>query len=104
MKILGGMLSFGAGTPLVDAGIAVVPGLASQSRVANNYELLRLFADQWARPLELHSVSSDYAPAGAGPVVEVLAVLPADSRPHRRLGRRCESSMGQTISSSTPRP
>jgi len=63
MKILGGMLSFGAGTPLVDAGIAVVPGLASQSRVANNYELLRLFADQWAKPLELHSVSSDYAPS-----------------------------------------
>jgi pimeloyl-ACP methyl ester carboxylesterase len=62
MKILGGMLSFGAGTPLVDAGVAIVPGLASQSRVANNYELLRLFADQWAKPLALHSVSSDYAP------------------------------------------
>ena len=62
MKILGSLLSFGAGTPLVDAGIAVVPGLASQSRVANNYELLRLFADQWARGLALHSVSSDYAP------------------------------------------
>jgi pimeloyl-ACP methyl ester carboxylesterase len=63
MKILGGMLSFGAGTPLVDAGIAVVPGLASQSRVANNYELLRLFADEWAKPLALHSISSDFAPA-----------------------------------------
>ena len=62
MKILGSLLSFGAGTPLVDAGIAVVPGLASQSRVANNYELLRLFADEWARPLSLHSISSDYAP------------------------------------------
>jgi pimeloyl-ACP methyl ester carboxylesterase len=62
MKILGSLLSFGAGTPLVDAGIAVVPGLASQSRVANNYELLRLFADPWTKPLALHSVSSDYAP------------------------------------------
>jgi pimeloyl-ACP methyl ester carboxylesterase len=62
MKILGGLLSFGAGTPLVDAGIAVVPGLASQSRVQNNFELLRLFADQWANSLALHSVSSDYAP------------------------------------------
>jgi pimeloyl-ACP methyl ester carboxylesterase len=63
MKIIGGALSFGGGTPLIDAGVAIVPGLAAQSRVGNNFELQRLFADDWTKGYQLHAVVSDYAPA-----------------------------------------
>ena len=63
MKIFGGILGLGAGTPLLDAGVAIVPGLASQSRVANNHELLRLFADDWTGEYELHAILSNYEPA-----------------------------------------
>jgi hypothetical protein len=69
----------------LDAGIAVVRGLASQSRVANNYSCSASSPTSGQAP-GLHSVSSDYA-TGAGRVVEVLAA-PADSRPHRRTARK----------------
>jgi pimeloyl-ACP methyl ester carboxylesterase len=63
MKIIGGALSIGARSPLLDAGIAIVPGLAAQSRVGNNFELQRLFAEDWTKRYELHAVLSNYEPA-----------------------------------------
>ena len=63
MKIFGGILHLGAGTPLLDAGVAIVPGLASQSRVANNGELIRLFAEDWTPGFALHAIQSNYEPA-----------------------------------------
>lgn len=63
MKILGGVLSLGAGSPLLDAGVAIVPGLASQSRVGNNFELERLFSEDWATRYQLHAILSNYEPA-----------------------------------------
>lgn len=62
MKILGGVLSLGANSPLLDAGITIVPGLAAQSRVGNNFEIARLFADDWTKRYELHAVLSNYEP------------------------------------------
>ena len=64
-KLLGGILSFGSNAPLIDAGVNLVPGLVSQSRVKNNLELQRLFAQDWAKTLELYAVLSDYEPAPA---------------------------------------
>jgi pimeloyl-ACP methyl ester carboxylesterase len=42
-KVFGKGLSLGASTPLADATVGLIPGLMSQSRVANNLELERLF-------------------------------------------------------------
>lgn len=63
MKIVGGVLSLGAGSPLVDAGVAIVPGLAAQSRVGNNMELTALFGEEWTTRHQLHAITSNYAPA-----------------------------------------
>lgn len=63
MKVLGGVLSLGANSPLVDAGVAIVPGLAAQSRVGNNFELQRLFAKDWGKHYDLHALHSNYEPA-----------------------------------------
>jgi pimeloyl-ACP methyl ester carboxylesterase len=63
MQVLGGVLSIGARTPLLDAGVAVVAGLASQSRVRNNQELLRLHDDQWPTQPTCFGVISDFEPA-----------------------------------------
>ncbi len=65
MKIIGGALSLGARSPLLDAGIAIVPGLAAQSRVGNNFELQRLFAEDWTTRYELHAVQSNYEPSAS---------------------------------------
>jgi pimeloyl-ACP methyl ester carboxylesterase len=62
MKIFGGVLSLGAGSPLIDAGVVLVPGLASQSRVRNNFELGRLFSEDWGSRYELHAILSNYEP------------------------------------------
>lgn len=63
VKLLGGLISFGVRTPLLDAGVSLVPGLSSQSRVKNNLELQRLFALDWGKSIDLHSITSDYEPA-----------------------------------------
>jgi pimeloyl-ACP methyl ester carboxylesterase len=63
MKIVGGVLSLGANSPLVDAGVAIVPGLAAQSRVGNNMELTALFGEDWTKRYQLHAITSDYAPS-----------------------------------------
>jgi hypothetical protein len=42
LRVLSSLSQLGAHTPLLDAGVALVPGLSSQSRVGNNEELLRL--------------------------------------------------------------
>jgi pimeloyl-ACP methyl ester carboxylesterase len=62
MKILGGTILLASGGPLIDAGVAVVPGLAAQSRVSNNGELTRLFDDDWMKHYELHAVLANYEP------------------------------------------
>ena len=62
MQVLGGGLSLAASSPLLDAGVAVVAGLASQSRVRNNQELLRLHEVRWATTPEFYAVRSNFEP------------------------------------------
>jgi pimeloyl-ACP methyl ester carboxylesterase len=64
-KILGGTLRFGSKTPMLDAAIAVVPGLAAQSRVQNNAELDRLVRMPWMSTPQSFAVTSNFAPAEA---------------------------------------
>jgi hypothetical protein len=48
VRVLTSISRLGARTPLLDAGVALVPGLLGQARVGNNTELLRL--RRYARP------------------------------------------------------
>lgn len=63
MQALGAVLSIGARSSLLDAGVAVVAGLASQSRVRNNQELLRLHEDIWPSHPTCFGVISDFEPS-----------------------------------------
>jgi hypothetical protein len=57
--------SLAAKTPLVDAAIAMIPGLASMSRVANNFELDRLQGSQDSR-LAYHAIKCQFQPRDPG--------------------------------------
>ena len=62
-RILGGILQLGASTPLADAAVAIVPGLAAQSRVGNNSELERLTRLSWVSTPTVYAVTSNFAPS-----------------------------------------
>ena len=55
-KILGKALRLGSGLPVVDAAVALVPGLATQQHVANNLDLRQLFADDWLTQPDLSGI------------------------------------------------
>jgi pimeloyl-ACP methyl ester carboxylesterase len=61
--ILSGILHAAASTPLADAAVAVVPGLAGQSRVGNNFEIERLTREKWASTATYHAVMSNFQPS-----------------------------------------
>jgi pimeloyl-ACP methyl ester carboxylesterase len=65
--ILSGTLYTAASTPLADAAVGIVPGLAGQSRVANNFEIDRLIREKWVSPVIFHAVMSNFKPAGDDP-------------------------------------
>jgi hypothetical protein len=54
-----------AETPLVDAAIALVPGLAAMSRTSNSFELSRLNMARAARP-QYYAIKSRYKPDDPG--------------------------------------
>jgi hypothetical protein len=60
MKVVTSITSFGANTPVIDAAVALIPGLAGQSRVGNNEELLRLRYSSGATVPEYYIVRSDF--------------------------------------------
>lgn len=62
-RILGGILRIGAHTPLADAAVAIVPGLAAQSRVGNNSELDRLNRAAWISTPDVYAVLSNFKPS-----------------------------------------
>jgi pimeloyl-ACP methyl ester carboxylesterase len=66
--IVSGILHATANTPLADAAVAIVPGLAGQSRVANNFEIDRLIREKWVSPATFHAVMSNFKPSGDDPV------------------------------------
>jgi pimeloyl-ACP methyl ester carboxylesterase len=62
-KIVFGVLHAGASLPFADAGVALVPGLAAQSRVRNNLELVRLVRPSWPSTMpKYHAVMSNFVP------------------------------------------
>lgn len=61
-KIVGGALRLGARTPLTDAGVAIVPGIAAMSRVANNAELDRLANSTWGTSPTVYTVLANFEP------------------------------------------
>jgi len=62
-KTLGKVLQLGADLPLADLAVVSVPGLAAQSRVSNNAELVRLFASPWPSNPRLRAVIGNFKPA-----------------------------------------
>lgn len=64
MRVFASLTSFAA-TPLLDAGVALVPGLAGQARVGNNPEILRL--RRRAAPASRYfAVRSNFEPQAPG--------------------------------------
>lgn len=61
-KILGKTLQLGADLPILDAAVIAVPGLAAQSRVRNNAEILRLFDSPWPSNPECHAIIGNFKP------------------------------------------
>lgn len=61
-KVLGGALRLGAALPIVDAAVVTVPGLASQSRVGNNAEIIKLFELPWPSRPKFYAVTSNFKP------------------------------------------
>ena len=62
LNILTSITSVAAKTPVVDAAIAMVPGLFAMSRVGNNPELLRLLSQPPYNGSEYYAVSSNFTP------------------------------------------
>jgi len=62
-KILGKGLRLGSGLPIIDAAVALVPGLATQQHNRDNLDLRQLFADDWVtRPLEMSGIGVAFKP------------------------------------------
>jgi pimeloyl-ACP methyl ester carboxylesterase len=60
--IVAGIFQVAARTPLADAIVGVVPGLAGQSRVGNNEELARLNCEKWRTAPKFYAVTSNFEP------------------------------------------
>ena len=66
LKVATSITSLTAKTPLVDAAVAMVPGLSGQSRVSNNFELDRLRSGTPIAGLEYFVVQSNFEPDRPG--------------------------------------
>ncbi len=66
LKVATSVVSAGAKTPLVDAAVSMVPGLAAQSRVGLNHELARVRGFKLARPPTYFVVQSNFETERAG--------------------------------------
>jgi hypothetical protein len=68
-KVVSSISGVAARTPLFDAAIAMIPGLAAQSRVSNNAELQRLRAARGGGPApDYYAIGSDFAPQTPAPL------------------------------------
>ncbi|HEY8202355.1 MAG TPA: hypothetical protein VII47_13505, partial [Actinomycetota bacterium] len=66
LKVAGTVLSAGARTPVLDAAVALVPGLAGQSRVARHPELTRIRGAHPGPAPEYHVITSNFESEEAG--------------------------------------
>lgn len=60
LKVATSVVSLAAKTPVIDAAVSMIPGLAGQSRVALNHELDRVRAFAPSRPPTYHVVQSNF--------------------------------------------
>ena len=66
MKVVSSVTSFSARTPMLDAVMAMIPGLLAQGRVGNNAELARLQRLVSAAPPNWFAVQSNFEPDPTG--------------------------------------
>jgi len=66
MKVVASVTSLSAGAPLLDAVMAMIPGLAAQGRVGNNPELLRLQQLVGEAPPRWYGVQANFEPDPVG--------------------------------------
>ena len=66
MKVVASVTSLAAKTPLLDAVMAMIPGLAAQGRVGNNPELGRLQLLTGPPPAEWYAVQASFEPDPVG--------------------------------------
>jgi hypothetical protein len=66
MQVIVSVTSAAAYTPLLDAAVAMVPGLAAQSRVGNAPELLRLRDSNAIPPAAFFAVQANFEPQAVG--------------------------------------
>ncbi|MFN8573129.1 MAG: hypothetical protein U0132_13850 [Gemmatimonadaceae bacterium] len=66
LKVATSVIGAVGNAPLLDGTIAMIPGLAAQSRVSNNPELVRLAAMTSGASAEYYVVSSDFEPQSPG--------------------------------------
>lgn len=64
VKLVASVTAVGAKTPVVDAAVAMIPGLAAQSRIAENFELQRLREAVVARDYAV--VQAEFEPTDPG--------------------------------------
>ncbi|MBL0151059.1 MAG: hypothetical protein IPP87_21310 [Ideonella sp.] len=65
-KILGKGLRLGSGLPIIDAAVALVPGLATQQHNQDNLDLKQLFADDWVtRRFDMSGIGVTFRPLEA---------------------------------------
>lgn len=64
VKLVASVTAVGAKTPVVDAAVAMIPGLAAQSRIAENFELQRLREAVATRDYSI--VQAEFEPASPG--------------------------------------
>jgi hypothetical protein len=62
MQILTTATAFAARTPLVDAAVAMIPGLSAMSRIKNNHELNALNGLAVPTPAKYFAITSDFEP------------------------------------------
>lgn len=61
-RIFGKTLRLGSSLPIVDAAVALVPGLASQQRISNNLEIAQLFSHPWQTDAQLSAIGVRFQP------------------------------------------
>lgn len=61
-KIFGKVLHLGSTTPIVDAAVGLVPGLATQQRVRNNNDVRQLFAAPWLSAPKMFGIGASFQP------------------------------------------
>ncbi|MCA9136093.1 MAG: hypothetical protein KDB00_05025 [Planctomycetales bacterium] len=66
LRVVTSITSLGARTPVVDAAMAMVPGLFGMSRVGNNPELRRLLETASMHTERYYAVCSDFQPSDPG--------------------------------------